>query len=89
MELEGTIALKPQDGGELLLCRGEAEGADAHVVDGERTCRGEIFCTVARQTNEGIVAQETSGLRRGHISLSEMHTIGTREECDIYSVIDE
>ena len=30
-----------------------------------------------------------SGLPRGHISLSEMHAIGTREERDIYSVIDE
>ena len=56
VELESTIALKPQDGGELLLCRGEAEGADAHVVDGERTCCGEVFCAVARQTNESIVA---------------------------------
>ncbi len=56
VELESTIALKSQDGGELLLRRGEAEGADAHVVDGERACRGEIFYTVARQTNESVLS---------------------------------
>ncbi len=54
-ELESTIALKSQDGRELLFCRGEAEGTDTHVVDGERTCRGEVFGAVARQTNESVL----------------------------------
>ncbi len=82
-----AVAVEAEGWGEVLLGRGEAEGAAADIVDvvvyGE-----DVLESVAGAAYDEFVAEYLAGLRQGHIVLAEVYARGVDALADIDVVVD-